>query len=352
MKLAVYAIAKNEEKHVARWAASCADADYRVILDTGSTDDTVALAREHGVDVHEATFSPWRFDDARNAALELVPADADYCVTLDLDEVLLPGWRDAFEALAPEVTRPRFTYIYSRNSDGTEGLTYGAHATHHRHGYRWEGAIHESVVRTPGAGPEVQGWCDAVIEHMPDPGKSRGLYLDMLRDAANAEPLNPRHAFYLGRELMIHAEREEAATELTRYLAMMSPHTAERATAMRYLAAMDEDHREAHLLRACAETPERREPWADLAYHHYTREAWAECFAAATRALTITDRPLGWFCEAEAWGALPHDLAALSAHHLGMTAEAVTHGEAALAFARDDERLRRNLTFYREEVAA
>jgi hypothetical protein len=35
-----------------------------------------------------------------------------------------------------------------------------------------------------------------------------------------------------------------------------------------------------------------------------------------------------------------------------MTAEAVTHGEAALAFARDDERLRRNLTFYREEVAA
>jgi hypothetical protein len=37
MKIAVYTIALNEEQHVQQWADSCIDADYRLILDTGST---------------------------------------------------------------------------------------------------------------------------------------------------------------------------------------------------------------------------------------------------------------------------------------------------------------------------
>ena len=40
MKIAVYTIALNEEKFVERWAESCKDADYRLILDNGSTDGT------------------------------------------------------------------------------------------------------------------------------------------------------------------------------------------------------------------------------------------------------------------------------------------------------------------------
>lgn len=352
MRIAVYAIALNEERHVERWAASCAEADVRLILDTGSTDRTREIARSLGVTVHERTFSPWRFDAARNAALALLPEDVDLCITLDLDEVLLPGWREAFEALPPEVTRPRYKYVYTRNDDGTDGLTYAAHASHHRHGYAWTGAIHESVVRLSDAGPEVQGWCDAVVEHHPDHDKPREQYLEMLAEATATDPFSSRHAFYYGRELMYRGKHEEATAELTRYLAMQGDHAAERATAMRYLAVIDEEQRERHLLRACAETPDRREPWVDLAFHHYRREAWEECHAAATRALTIAERPLGYFCEPGAWGALPHDLAALSAHRLGMHEAATRHGEDALLLAPDDERLAGNLTYYREEVAA
>jgi hypothetical protein len=40
MKIAVYALAKNEQKHCLEWADSCREADLRIVTDTGSTDGT------------------------------------------------------------------------------------------------------------------------------------------------------------------------------------------------------------------------------------------------------------------------------------------------------------------------
>jgi hypothetical protein len=85
LKVVVYAIALNEAMHVDRWAGSAIDTDYRVVADTGSTDGTVERLEKAGVTVHKIAIRPWRFDDARNAALALVPADADVCVTMDME---------------------------------------------------------------------------------------------------------------------------------------------------------------------------------------------------------------------------------------------------------------------------
>ena len=93
MKVAVYTIALNEAGHVDRWATSAVDADYRIVADTGSDDGTVDLLRSAGVTVHRIAIRPWRFDDARNAALALIPDDVDVCCTMDMDEFLEPGWR-------------------------------------------------------------------------------------------------------------------------------------------------------------------------------------------------------------------------------------------------------------------
>ena len=51
MKIAVYAISKNEEQFVDRFCASAADADVILIADTGSTDGTVERARRHPKDL-------------------------------------------------------------------------------------------------------------------------------------------------------------------------------------------------------------------------------------------------------------------------------------------------------------
>ena len=123
MKVAIYTIALNEEKHVERWFRASEDADYHIIADTGSTDKTVEIAKSLGITVHHISVKPWRFDDARNAALALVPSDADYCVIMDMDEILKPGWRDelqkAYEAGDDKgLPRPKHQLATEYDRDG------------------------------------------------------------------------------------------------------------------------------------------------------------------------------------------------------------------------------------------
>ena len=85
MKIAVYAICKNERQFIDRWAKTVEGADEVVVVDTGSQDGSAELLREKGFRVYEERFTPWRFDTARNRSLSLVSEDADACVCLDLD---------------------------------------------------------------------------------------------------------------------------------------------------------------------------------------------------------------------------------------------------------------------------
>ena len=91
MKVIVYAIAKNESQFARRWYESMCEADEIYVLDTGSTDDTVAILKELGVNVKVEEIHPWRFDKARNKSLEMVPEDAEICVCTDLDEIFEKG---------------------------------------------------------------------------------------------------------------------------------------------------------------------------------------------------------------------------------------------------------------------
>jgi hypothetical protein len=64
-------------------------------------------------------------------------------------------------------------------------------------------------------------------------------------------------------------------------------------------------------------------------------------------ALQITEKPMDYLCEADAWGWLPHDLMAISCHHLGDTDEAFFYGSQAVALNFTDQRLQANLKWYK-----
>lgn len=337
MKIAVYTITKNEEQFIKRWADSCAEADYRLIVDTGSTDGTVQTAIDNGCHVGSITISPWRFDDARNAALALIPDDVDYCIALDADEILQPGWRQEMEKVPPFVTRPRYKYVWSWNPDGTEGLTYSGDKIHARKNYRWKHPVHEVIICT---GTEEQGWTNLEIHHHPDNSKSRSQYLPLLELSVREDPNDDRNLFYLGRELMFHERNAEAEVHLRKHLEL-STWRAERATCMRYLGRVTGE-KEHWLLRACAEAPDRREPWVDLAQFYYDQKRWEQSFAACSRALSIHTKPLEYLCEAEAWGSLPHDLASIAAWNMGLKNISRIESERALALNPADIRLRAN----------
>lgn len=341
----MYTISLNEEKHIKRWAESAKDADYIVLVDTGSTDNTVQIAQDAGCIVHHISIKPWRFDHARNAALDLIPDDVDICVSLDADEVLVPGWRAHLENLPETVTRPRYKYVWSWNPDGSEGLTFLRDHIHRRHGYYWKHPVHEVLMPK---GEEVQAFCGLEVHHHPDPSKSRSQYLPLLELAVKEDPDDDRNHFYLGRELIFSNRGAEAVPHLLRHLEL-SKWDAERSASMRYLSNLT-GNKEHWLLRACAETLGRREPWVDLAMHYYEQRQWSLCLGASDRALSITEKPLEYLCEPTAWGERADDLASVSAWNLGMREKAVTHAKKAFGTVPHDDRIRKNLAMMVRET--
>jgi len=102
-KVALVMIARNESARIVRALASVANCvDELVVLDTGSTDSTVALARSAGARVGHFEWCD-DFAAARNAALKL--ADADWNVVVDADEWIAES---GIELLALRHTRPDF----------------------------------------------------------------------------------------------------------------------------------------------------------------------------------------------------------------------------------------------------
>ena len=344
MKIAVYTIALNEEAFVQRWYDSAKEADHLLILDTGSTDNTTHLAHSLGIHTVTREFSPWRFDTARNTALSMLPKDIDLCIALDMDEMLQPGWREKLEAIPAGTTRPRYKYTWSWNPDGTEGLTYGGDKIHSRHDYKWKHPVHEVLKPLD---TETQHWVDGLeIHHHPDSTKSRSQYLPLLKLAVEEDPRDDRNQFYLARELYFHGDYGLAQYHFSRHLDL-STWMPERAASHRYLAKMVPNAADYHLYRAIAEDPTRRESWVDLALYYHNQHNWLGCRNAASMALAITEKPLDYLCEAEAWGWLPHDLMAIACHHLGDSDEAFSHGSQAVSLNPSDERLQTNLTHYR-----
>jgi tetratricopeptide (TPR) repeat protein len=103
VKISLCMIVKDERDYLEGAVASAADlVDEIVVVDTGSTDGTDALAAELGARVSRVPFTG-DFSAARNAALR--EASGEWIVFLDADERLLPGYRDALVdtlAEAPE----------------------------------------------------------------------------------------------------------------------------------------------------------------------------------------------------------------------------------------------------------
>jgi tetratricopeptide (TPR) repeat protein len=350
MKIAISAISKNEEQFVERFCESAKEADLILIADTGSSDNTVAKAKECGADVYNICISPWRFDHARNAAIALLPKDVDIVISLDLDEVLLPGWREEIEKVwTPETTRLRYMF------DWGCGIKFQYEKIFARHGYYFWHPCHE-YPRPDGRIEEVFAYTGKMlVKHLPDPTKSRGQYLDLLALSVKEDPVCPRNAFYYARELSFYGRWDDSITELKRYLELPgATWVNERAYAMRTLGKCyegKEDFREAEawLLRAAAEAPNSREPWCALSTIYYRMARWLESYTCALRALAIKDRELVYTVDPAVWGAQPYDLAAIAAWNMGMKDLAAEHGAKAVELEPENERLKENLLWFRGE---
>jgi hypothetical protein len=118
--LCIAAIVRNEHNAAPNMLASAAPiADNFVVIDTGSTDATVAhvetCLQSIGKPFVIGTTQPGRFDDMRNTALSLVPAASQWVLMLDADEELCREDHAALRALLQNPAHdayalPRYNY--------------------------------------------------------------------------------------------------------------------------------------------------------------------------------------------------------------------------------------------------
>jgi glycosyltransferase involved in cell wall biosynthesis len=94
-RLSVALITLNEEQNLPRTLASIRFADEVVVLDSGSTDSTIAIAQQFGATV---TAQPWLgFAQQKNAAIER--CTGDWVLSLDADEELTPELQRSMQQL-------------------------------------------------------------------------------------------------------------------------------------------------------------------------------------------------------------------------------------------------------------
>lgn len=349
MKVAVYTIALNEAAHVERWVSSAADADYRIVVDTGSTDGTVEKLTAAGVTVHRIGVRPWRFDDARNAAMALIPADVDVCCSMDMDRFLEAGWRPKLEeAWTSETTALFCQTVYRSSVDDPKPLrNWRTKNFHHRWGYRFKRPVHEALVFT-GEKEVTTTRDDIVMFEVQDLSKpTRSNYLPLMELAHQEDPEDGQICFWLGRDLMWANLPERAVQMLQRYLELpASTWGEERSEAMRYIARMLPDRRMYWLDKARNEAPHRREIWLDLAEEFHGREDWLNLFWACTNGMEKTRRTGSYLDDAGCWGFRLFDLAAIAAWRIDAMERAVEWGQKALDLDPANERLGTNLEFF------
>lgn len=344
----MYAISKNEEQFVDRWYSSIKDADEIFVLDTGSTDKTVEKLRSHNINVVEKVISPWRFDVARNLSLDLVPKDTDICICLDLDEVMLPGWREKLESIWQEnTTRLRYTYNWYIDENNVPKISYYAEKIHSRKNFKWMNPVHE-ILKYDGEESQIYT-DDLVVNHYPDRSKSRSSYLPLLELAVKEAPTNDRNVHYLGREYMYYGKYNECIDTLIKHINLpTATWKDERCASMRFIARSYKvlnrfDEARMWLNKAIDEAPYLRDPYVEMALLEYELKNWTEVEKYCLMALEIKEHAKTYINEVFSWNETVYDLLSLACFYNNKFDEALKYINMALEMNPTDERLQNNL---------
>ncbi|MCB2313966.1 glycosyl transferase family 2 [Clostridium tagluense] len=356
-KVCVYAICKNEEKFVDRFMDHFSDADVVIVVDTGSTDNTINKLKERGAIVYSMDARPFRFDYSRNECLKFIPDDIDICVSADLDDVIESGWRKHLEnAWTKETTRGLYLYNWKVNDDGSPAVQYTWDRIHARHGYRWIYPTHE-ILEYLGEGEQKQVYIKGmVVNHYPDKTKNRSLNLPLLKLAIEENPNSSRNTYYLGREYMFERNWDDCILTLKNYLSLpTSNYEEERASSMRFIARAYCEKGEIlnakkWYHKAISESISLREPYIELSLLAYREKEWLGVYYYATEALKINKKTFNFANDENAWDYTPYDLAALGCYNLNLMVEAIEFSEQAIKLSPNDKRLLNNHKFYLDSL--
>ena len=344
-------IVKNEEAVLARCLDSVKDlVDEIVIVDTGSTDATRAIASRYTDKVYNFTWID-DFSAARNASFS--HAEMDYCLWLDADDLLLPPDREGFRALkatlGADVDVVMMRYHTAFDDAGTPTFSYYRErlVRNHPH-WRWEGAIHEAIVPH---GKVI--WSEVAVTHRKEGPGDRDRNLRIFEGLlSKGAVLSPRERFYYGRELYYHGRYEKAAAVLSAFWESGQGWVENRIDSCMVLSrclralGREEEALEA-LLRAMTCGVPRAELCCDIGQWWLDRGDW-RC-AAFWYQLALDaprDDRSGAFVLPDCHGYIPALQLCVCWYHLGERDKAAAFNDLAEQFKPNSPQCRYNRSFF------
>lgn len=358
-KLCVYAICKNEIDNVAQWIDNMSEADYIVVLDTGSTDGTYEVLKNDPrvTKVKQKIINPWRFDVARNESMKLVPKDANILLCTDFDErFTTSGWANLIKSNWTEDTwRGHYLYIWSHTNIGNAGDAFWYDKLHTRK-YKWVFPVHEVLCPIEGMdtmNQEYEGhlieFNDSIIlEHYPDENKTRD-YLNLLHLRLEENPEDSYSYFLLGREYGILNDYnncikyfEEALNledikyrKLTEYCILGYLGDIYASLGNLSLSAY-------YYNRQIEKDPTYREPYFNLADIYNRLRLYETAITFVKAGIERSFRHYDWTERSICWNGMADDLLSVSYYYLNLPREGLSHAIKALQFDPMNERIQKN----------
>lgn len=143
MQVTLYAIAKNEENNIEKFLKNAKKFDDVVVVDTGSTDNTVKMLKDSGIKVfeHPQNRDEFDFSVARNQALSYV--ETEWAFSVDFNEQVDDYSGEGLGVIAGEFTRFNHQRFDDNEQDGPV-QSNEVHVRFHRtKNYKWVNAVHE-----------------------------------------------------------------------------------------------------------------------------------------------------------------------------------------------------------------
>jgi glycosyltransferase involved in cell wall biosynthesis len=214
MKLSAAIIVKNEEACFEKCLKSIKDIDEIVVVDTGSTDNTIEIAKRYTDKIYHFKWCD-DFAKARNFAKS--KCTGDWIFTIDADHQLLTSM-DKFKV---EVEKANEKSLYIKSKAGT-GWNYRAAIYKNDPDIQWVGKVHETINVKTHQVADAEIHYDYSVNHKNDPERNLRILLTMEQ--------TPRTLFYTGREYYDLRQFEKAIEMFDKYL-KVSTWLSERAEA-------------------------------------------------------------------------------------------------------------------------
>ncbi|MCZ8518563.1 MULTISPECIES: glycosyltransferase [Paenibacillus] len=351
-------IVRNEEATLSRCLDSVRRAvDEIVIVDTGSTDATIAIAETY---TERVIRFPWidDFSAARNESFR--HAACDYILWLDADDVLaLEDTEKLLElksVLGPAVDSVTMPYLLASGQEGRPVYSLRRNRLVKRsRQFRWIGCVHEYL--------EVSGTVlhsGIAVRHQPveRPGRSERNLAIYRKKLESGSLWTPRDRYYYANELQDHGLWGDAAEQYEYFLSEGLGWEEDCIQACGkladcYLQLGRSDRFAESALRSLKYGAPRAEHCCRLGYH-FLREGrldaavfWYESAARLER----PDSPWAILNHA-CWTWLPHLQLCVCLDRLGRYGKAYEHNEQALAYLPEDPRMLANRAYLQGKLKA